>query len=118
VNTAGKDSITPADLIEIADCSPTRCHDALKWAAEEIAQLRRDLDIQKVNANAVLQAQLERDAAIEDVVRLAKALDDIGRIIKSAEAPRPAADVTPTTTCTHPPDARDLTTCRLCGQTI
>lgn len=33
--------------------------------AREIAQLRRDLEIQAVNATALLQAQRERDTAIE-----------------------------------------------------
>ena len=53
--------------------SPTLYSDAARMA-REITQLRLDIAQQAANTSAVLQAQGERDAAIEDVFRLLVAI--------------------------------------------
>ncbi len=72
----GQFTTTPNDRLRIA----AACVEALgqfdKYETES-AQLRRDLEIQKVNATAVLQAQHERDCAIEEVARLKSKLEKV-----------------------------------------
>lgn len=73
--------------------------------ADEIERLRRDLRIQTVNATAVLQAQHERDCAVEDVKRLAVEIERIATDCPMSAGTRtrlrklitPAGDVPDTT---------------------
>lgn len=46
----------------------------LMEGAAEIERLRRDIEIQTVNATAVLQAQHERDCAVEKLVHMSDLL--------------------------------------------
>ena len=57
----------------VSGCTRSHPHEEMSPECQlrtEIARLRRDLEIQAVNATAVLQAQHERDCAVEDVKRL------------------------------------------------
>lgn len=73
-------------------------HSDVERMEREIEQLRLDLAQQTANTTTVLQAQHERDAAIEDVRRLRIALEDIsttfhGNPLKYMEAANRAVEI-------------------------
>lgn len=70
IREAWGDILNDSRKTHFAGCWTVHWPCAMARLTDEIELLRADLAIQAVNATAVLQAQHERDAAIEDLVRL------------------------------------------------
>jgi hypothetical protein len=69
------DPINIAEMRDLADCCPQRCHEALLWGADEIERLTRE------NERLEAKWRLEGDAYIEakdEIERLRAALEKYG----------------------------------------